>query len=82
MSVSFLYDFALGWLGRIQDDIGGGGGGGSIFIILPHLLYAFGRTYLVKQYRPRSDYTEYGVWSGSATYPAFLHTFTISHVVK
>ena len=42
-------------------------------------LYVFGQTTLGKQYRPRSDAAECGVWSGStlfATHPAISHIFT------
>ena len=50
---------------------------GVDLIILPYLLYVFGKTGLSKQCR--SDAAERGVWSGSAlftTHPAILHTFT------
>ena len=49
-------------------------------LILPKV---FKQTGTIKQYRPRSDTTESGVWSGYtlfATYPAFLDTSNCSEM--
>ena len=51
---------------------------GFDFIMLPYLFYVFGQTGLSKQCCSRSDAADCGVWSGFATHPAILHTFTSS----
>ena len=66
--------YCYGYQGRIQNDFWVG----FDLIILPYLLYVIGKTGISKLYRPSSDATERGFWSGSTLFTTsltILHTF-------